>query len=557
MSSYGSNSSIISENISDIESVESDSDFSFEDNQLCTSLKVDIENYRKEYYGDSSLIINNKLLGIINVILCFKIDNISKNVAQAWGIDLTKDLCISFDTTCGSFLLDCPKNINIFQYSKEGEILTIGIKSQLMFIVQNFFHSYYRPLTFQNWETFDKLIELGFNWKDVIQACIQNKSFDDTIELLFNLDKQINSQCYEINNLAFQYFLRNSSKEGSFMLSLAHYVKYRIPTLHEHCVICDQAHLFSYKLIKPAVCRRDLCVFTLQQFNILSDAELATQGEVIDLLLAMAKSAANSNRASSILNPFPNVFDPSDSNILILDPDKPNHELAKQHINNISIPGSISMKDMNKEKGIEYALLQWIVNSNRTHLAKLPQEYHIKSMNTDYQYIMLSATPEREETFQKLKKQYGSQYAFHGSRVENWHSILRNGLKNASGTNLQLNGAAYGNGIYLSTISSTSFSYSMMSSNLFYNPGQNNTITTKQDENGLLLQSGNWICLALCEVAQVKNLKKTGGIWVAPNEDSVITRFFFVYKTVYTNFNFDTQLEQNINEIRHALAYTQ
>ena len=89
------------------------------------------------------------------------------------------------------------------------------------------------------------------------------------------------------------------------MSSLVQYVKYRIPTLHDYCVICDQNHLFAYKLLKPAVCRRDLCVFTLQQFNIISDAEIATQGEVIDLLLAMAKSACNSSRANMILNPFP------------------------------------------------------------------------------------------------------------------------------------------------------------------------------------------------------------------------------------------------------------
>jgi hypothetical protein len=41
-------------------------------------------------------------------------------------------------------------------------------------------------------------------------------------------------------------------------------------------------------------------------------------------------------------------------------------------------------------------------------------------------------------------------YLFHGSRMENWYSIIKNGIKICSGTPLQLNGKVYGDGIYLS-----------------------------------------------------------------------------------------------------------
>lgn len=71
-------------------------------------------------------------------------------------------------------------------------------------------------------------------------------------------------------------------------------------------------------------------------------------------------------------------------------------------------------------------------------------------MGTRHQYLLLSAPPEKENIFRELKEKHGSTYAFHGSSVENWHSILRKGLVNASGTRLQVNGAAYGSGIYLS-----------------------------------------------------------------------------------------------------------
>ena len=44
----------------------------------------------------------------------------------------------------------------------------------------------------------------------------------------------------------------------------------------------------------------------------------------------------------------------------------------------------------------------------------------------------MSSTPEHEKRFQQLKAQYGSAYFFHGSPLCNWHSIMRNGLRNKS-----------------------------------------------------------------------------------------------------------------------------
>ena len=40
----------------------------------------------------------------------------------------------------------------------------------------------------------------------------------------------------------------------------------------------------------------------------------------MDLLIAMANSAANSSRAVHILDPFPSIVDPNNVNTLALDP---------------------------------------------------------------------------------------------------------------------------------------------------------------------------------------------------------------------------------------------
>ena len=70
--------------------------------------------------------------------------------------------------------------------------------------------------------------------------------------------------------------------------------------------------------------------------------------------------------------------------------------------------------------------------------------------------------PERQARFDALAREHGSKFVWHGSRKENWHAILRNGLRNASGTKLQLNGAAHGQGIYLSSSAQMSAGYSQM-----------------------------------------------------------------------------------------------
>jgi len=69
-----------------------------------------------------------------------------------------------------------------------------------------------------------------------------------------------------------------------------------------------------------------------------------------------------------------------------------------------------------------------------------------------------------EEEFDKKVSLYGSCFLFHGSNAENWYSIIRNGLKVMSNTRMMLNGAAYGNGIYLSDDLNFSQGYSRSSS---------------------------------------------------------------------------------------------
>jgi poly [ADP-ribose] polymerase 6/8 len=81
--------------------------------------------------------------------------------------------------------------------------------------------------------------------------------------------------------------------------------------------------------------------------------------------------------------------------------------------------------------------------------------------------MTLISSPEAEEVFNGLKEKYGSMYLWHGSHGQRWHSILRNGLKNATGTRLQAHGAALGPGIYFARNSQASWQYSHDCPNLY------------------------------------------------------------------------------------------
>jgi len=141
----------------------------------------------------------------------------------------------------------------------------------------------------------------------------------------------------------------------------------------------------------------------------------------------------------------------------------------------------------------------------------------IKEMTTPYQYMLLMSTPEKEARFLVLKKKYGSFLAFHGSPMENWHSILRNGLRNMSNTKNMLHGAAHGAGIYLAPNAGTSQGY--MRSGTGWSKSQFGSSLS---------------CLAMCEVINhpdVYGRDHNQWCYVAKEDDYVMTRFFFIYSS--------------------------
>uniref|UniRef100_A0AAR2JQB0 Poly [ADP-ribose] polymerase n=1 Tax=Pygocentrus nattereri TaxID=42514 RepID=A0AAR2JQB0_PYGNA len=283
--------------------------------------------------------------------------------------------------------------------------------------------------------------------------------------------------------------------EYGFLVQIMKYSEQRIPTLNEYCVVCDEQHVFQNgSMLKPAVCTRELCVFSFYTLGVMSGAveDVATGAEVVDLLVAMCRAALESSRKSIIFDPYPSVVDPFDPKALAFNPKKRSYDRLQKALDSI-----MSIREITQGSYVEI----------KKQMDKLDPLAH----------PLLQC----------------------GSHIENWHSILRNGLVNASYTKLQLHGAAYGKGIYLSPISSISFGYSGMGKGQHHMPTKEelvqhynrvNTISQTHPVESRFLQSRNLNCVALCEVITSKDLQKHGNIWVCPVPDHVCTRFFFVYE---------------------------
>jgi hypothetical protein len=133
------------------------------------------------------------------------------------------------------------------------------------------------------------------------------------------------------------------------------------------------------------------------------------------------------------------------------------------------------------------SLLRWVLLSNRSHLITLEGNLQLPDFPNCVQFMALLSSPESEEVFNTLKSSYGSFLLWHGSKGERWHPIIRNGLKNLTGTPDQANGSVWGEGIYFAKNSRSSLTYSK--------PAVNNYVNS---ELGKELQ-----IISLCEVAAI------------------------------------------------------
>jgi hypothetical protein len=345
-----------------------------------------------------------------------------------------------------------------------------------------------------------------------------------------------------------KYTVGSYSHADSYLLNMIKHFIERVNNPGYYCVNCDKQ--LKYQGLKPVSCGNALCYYQYTELG----------------LSCYMKNGSNST-ATCLLNEF--KFYPAICKILcyfayacVISPrcDKIFEEMPEHILNQCggdrkttfaklksileSLPDIDSLSLLNSEDELKiqlasvdndaYYLIRWILLTCRVHLEVIdPDDKNLKTdlafldnskknnpYNVDYKikavFKYISNPPEREQAFCSIleKPTVVKHHGFHGSPIENWHSILRKSLINCSGTDKQLHGAAYGNGIYLAPDFATSYGYAGQTG-IAWKPGNLENIRS----------------MVYCEILDdgSNGFKGANPYYVISNENLVRTKYLIVF----------------------------
>lgn len=356
---------------------------------------------------------------------------------------------------------------------------------------------------------------------------------------------------------------------NNFFYNLLFYLRDRLQNCTNYCVICYKKHESESTRLKS--CSKEICEFRFEEvigFSLY--AELQTYPEMVELDLSFASSTLLSSRAQSIFEPFPSFlliknqnrgksgfFDRSehDSYACGMDSNKDMDQL-KRLMSEIptldalkSAPDDDSLKQLftrrcSSDPILSYKLAKYIVATNRLTIVKLgPHEVIAKVPASIEQFIVADHPSEILLSFNKMKAKHGSFFAFHGSPIENWYSILRNGIRSLSNTHLMTTGAARGAGVYTGDNINMSLNYCKLGS----------------------LSGGVWPsskfksagCIAIVEIIDNQpEYKSHTDMYVVKNDRDLILRYLLIIQSQHANsINFSANalnLQNHLKEFEES-----
>ena len=329
-----------------------------------------------------------------------------------------------------------------------------------------------------------------------------------------------------------EYYRDGSTRAPNFLSAFCAHISAKIRRCTQSCPICEEAH--PIPTVKLLSCLKPECQWKLIELGVGCDSlyELLCAPMTTDLLLTMTYVAANSPRRLDVLKPIPPTSVLPESTIAAI-PVAGAEVTAMDHRHNMvsailqGFPALSTLcqctsaqrlkETLNSVHPFAYGLFRWIVHTNRTYfkpidLSELTGRHpYLNVTNAKFAFEFLSNPPEKEALFAQLKERCGSRYLFHGSPVENWHSIIRNRIVVMSGTAGQINGAAYGAGIYLAAELSTSAGYSR---GRFERPNQNDALRGS--------------AVLIVEVAQTPAFKPAGPYFTTTDPDGLMFRYLLI-----------------------------
>ena len=320
----------------------------------------------------------------------------------------------------------------------------------------------------------------------------------------------------------------------SFLPELYMHVQARISLLGMFCVVCNCPR--RYIGLKPLPCHSEACKLAFDRYGCGADLrDIYSRPVIADLLISMASSACQcTNRRDSMFKNMPKYLickgqssaEYAERNQQI---DWYGVQEATQGIPSVAAMGrEPNLQDffvsMYPQTGMsKFRMLRWVLNSCKGHLMQLQGAQMFPMMVTEFQFRLCTDSHFKEAEFSDRKEEHGSQFLLHGSPFHNWHCILREGLKNMSGTKLMSSGDSYGPGIYLAGNSKMSSGHCT------------NTYSSAAPAYSDSRFGANPWCIALCEVinnsfnSQTTSIHNEIEIGAVPDAANVITRYLFVY----------------------------
>ena len=313
-------------------------------------------------------------------------------------------------------------------------------------------------------------------------------------------------------------FLNKSKfKDPNQITELVTYIK--TENLHSFCVVCCDRLEFQSDIYMP--CEKDKCIYKFEEMIIGNPVteKFKSDPDICSFLIESAIDAMTCPRKYDIFEPFPSHF-LIDQNLHIsrgemsklqgqnYDNNK-NFALIDKTIENFKIEDllkylTVHKKDSDLAKIIGkdlYLLLRFILMSCKVTVESNDDVLDIKGQG--YKIYKIVHPFDKDEEFKELTRKTAASYLFHGSRWCNWYSILRNGLKNCSGSKLMTAGQAYGSGIYLSDNVQLSYNYGI---------------------------SGHTSVVGVFEIIDKDKYYKGPQVFVCDNDKDVIQRYLMILK---------------------------
>ena len=259
---------------------------------------------------------------------------------------------------------------------------------------------------------------------------------------------------------------------------------------------------------------------------------------ILEFLIKTAYWSATSSRRDLVYNPNPfnNSWETLD-NFIVMFPVNKILEILVKYDTDIELYNCIGE--------VGYGFIKFTLKTNNTILfngslisgsdinklfnTNIDEKY-IESLADNVLNLQQFSVQHSQQVENRFKKAAQTCYLYHGSRQENWYSIMRNGLKVCSDSKMQVNGAAYGSGIYLSDEVNFSLNYS----------------------------AGDNIVIGVYQVMDTREKwYKTTNIYVVPNEKDVLLKYLLIFPSSNNRYsdNFKSCLMTLLNNKFQSSIY--